>query len=366
MDDQLLIYNIASTLLPGIGDKKGKKLISFFGSAEAMFKSKKSQLQKLPKLNPSALQAVFDPKIFRRAEKELEFIKKNKIQALYFNQKNYPQRLLHCDDAPMMLYFKGNGDINAKKIISIVGTRNATNYGKTCCKKIIEQLQAHKPLIVSGLAFGIDICAHENALINKLDTLACLAHGLDRIYPREHRKTAIEMLNQGGLITEFLSETKPDRENFPKRNRIIAGLADATIVVEAGIKGGALITAEIANSYQRDVFAIPGKIDDEYSKGCNTLIKTHKAALITEGKDIEYLLGWETSKTEVTKQTELFETLCPEENLILQIISENKTISIDKLSLMANFSISKTASALLNLELSGLIKVLPGKQYELI
>jgi DNA processing protein len=365
LENQNLLYQIALTLIPGIGAIKAKKIIAYCGDAEAVFKSKKKELSKIPAINSFQTESIISKNIFVRAEKEIEFIIKNQIKPLFYTDKDYPNRLKYCEDSPILLYFKGNCDLNAAKIISIVGTRKATEYGKEICRKILEDLRPYNPLIVSGLAYGIDICAHKLALSNNLSTIACLGHGLDKIYPSIHQATAQSMLEKGGLLTEFLSQTDPDRENFPKRNRIVAGIADATLVIEAGIKGGALITAEIANSYNRDVFAVPGRLNDEYSQGCNHLIKTHKAALISSVKDIEYVMGWEQNITRKIIQQKLFVELNPEEELLLKILKENKSVSIDKLSLLANFNISKTAATLLKLEFSGMIKVLPGKIYEL-
>ncbi len=365
MQNQTLLYQIALTLIPGIGNIKAKKIINYCGDVESIFKAKKRELSKIPAINAFQSENILSKQIFLRAEKEIEYILKNDIKPLFYSDADYPSRLKYCEDSPILIYFKGDCDLNASKIISIVGTRNATDYGREICQKIIAELKPHNPLIVSGLAYGIDICAHKNALSNNMNTVACLGHGLDKIYPSLHRQTAQSMLKQGGLLTEFLSETDPDRENFPKRNRIIAGISDATLVIEASMKGGALITAEIANSYSRDVFAVPGRLTDEFSSGCNHLIKIHKAAVITSVKDIEYIMGWEENKTKKNIQQKLFIELNDDETLLLKIIKENKSVSIDKLSLMANFSVSKTASVLLNLEFSGMVKVLPGKIYEL-
>ena len=365
-----LKYQIAITLIPGVGDVLAKNLISYCGSAEAVFKEKKSKLEKIPDIGSVRAEAVLQNSddALKRAEKEVEFIEKYKITPLFFTDKNYPTRLKNCDDAPVMLYYKGNAHLNESKIISIVGTREATEYGKSICKKLIEDLTKHNVIIVSGLAYGIDITAHKAALKNNLQTIGVLAHGLDRLYPSIHKSTAEKMIKQGGLLTEFLSKTNPDAENFPSRNRIVAGMSDAVIVVESGKKGGALITAEIANSYNRDVFAVPGKVGDVYSQGCNRLIKSNKAVLIESAADIEYVMGWEEKTTNGEKknnQKKLFIELKPEEKILVDLLNENQPLDIDTLCFRSKFTMSKAASVLLNLEFSGIVKSLPGKIYQL-
>jgi len=362
----LILYQIALSLIPNIGDITAKKLVAYCGGVDAVFKEKKKNLLKIPGVGEFFANAVVNQNVMKRAEEELTFVQKYKIATLFYLDQAYPNRLKHCYDAPVMLYYKGNADLNAPKIISIVGTRRATDYGKSECKKIVEGLIAQNVIIVSGLAYGIDSCAHKAALEFNLDTVGILAHGLDRIYPPQNKALAEKMIHHGGLLTDYMSKTIPDRENFPSRNRIIAGMSDATIVVEAGRKGGALITAEIANSYNRDVFALPGRIHDEYSEGCNRLIKTHKAALIESAADVEYIMGWEM-KTHKTKkqQRELFTELTPEEETLLNVIGQNKESSIDFITVESNLPMSKVAAVLLNLEFKGIIVSLPGKLYRL-
>jgi DNA processing protein len=246
--DEILKYRIALTLLPGVGAVNAKTLVSYCGSVEAVFKQKKSLLEKIPNIGPLTSESILKQDVFDRAEKEIAFIHKNKITPLFYLDAEYPSRLKNCDDSPALLYFKGNADLNVQKVIAIVGTRNSTQYGKRVCENLIEGFAAFNITVISGLAYGIDITAHKLALKNNLPTVGVLAHGLDRIYPGIHSDTAEKMLDNGGLITEFMSETKPYRENFPSRNRIVAGMVDAVIVVESALKGGALITAEIANS----------------------------------------------------------------------------------------------------------------------
>lgn len=362
-----LIYQLALTLIPGVGNITGKKLVSYCGGVEAVFNERRKVLEKIPGVGRTLIQALQDRTVFDRAEKEARFIEKSRIRPLFYTDKLYPRRLHHCADSPMMLFLTGNADLNQERIISVVGTRNATEYGKEAVDHLIYGLVSLNVVVVSGLAYGIDSCAHKSALVNNLATVAVLAHGLDRIYPPANRSLALKIIQSGGLITEFLSETNPDRENFPKRNRIIAGLADAVVVVEAGAKGGALITADIANSYNRDVFAIPGRITDEYAVGCNFLIKTNKAALIQSADDIIYLMGWEKPLGgTVDRQARLFHTLCKEEEMIVSILVVQGECTIDWLSLQTGLSLGKVTSFLLGLEFKGMVRNLPGKIYKLV
>lgn len=361
-----LIHQIAITLLPGIGDINGKKLVSYCGSAEAVFKEKTGALIRIPGIGKTLAETLQKADVLARAEKEALFIDKNRIRAFFYTDPLYPRRLNHCADAPMMLYTRGTMDLNNERILSVVGTRSATEYGKEVVSHLIGGLCSLNVLIVSGLAYGIDSCSHKEALVNNLPTVAVLAHGLDRIYPPVNRSLAIRMIDNGGLVTEFQSETNPDKENFPKRNRIIAGLADAVVVVEAGKKGGALITAEIANSYNRDVFAVPGRIDDEYSVGCNYLVKTNKAALIQSPEDIIYMMGWEKLPgSSGSRQALLFHTLSTEEEALVSILTAQGECTIDWLSLHSGLTLGKVTSLLLNLEFKGIVKSLPGKIYKM-
>ncbi len=370
-EKNILIKKIAITLIPGIGTIIAKKLIAYSGSIEAIFEEKKINLQKIPGVGEILTHAIIKNKdaALKRAEDELKFIEKKKIQALFYLDKDYPSRLKQCDDAPIILYAKGNFEFNTEKVISIVGTRNASEYGKSICEEWMKALAKHNILVVSGLAYGIDICAHKAALKETIQTVGVLAHGLDTLYPSAHKQTAIAMLEKGGVLTEFISGTKPDKENFPKRNRIIAGMADATFVVEAGIKGGALITAELAHGYNRDVFALPGRIGDTYSEGCNHLIKINKAALVTGIKDIEYLMGWDLPQKKESKkiiQSQLFSNFSVEEKTIVDILTASNSISIDEICFRSNMPMSKVSFNLLNLEFGGHVKSLPGKVYQLL
>ncbi|MCK9219056.1 MAG: DNA-processing protein DprA [Bacteroidales bacterium] len=367
MIDDRLIYRIALTLIPGVGDVLGKKLVSLCGSAEAVFKEPRRHLRKLPRIGNILANATGNREILVLAEKEVQFIERFRITPLYFQDPDYPQRLKHCFDSPVLLYYKGVVDLNAKRVLGIVGTRNATAYGKSVTNHIIRELVIHQPLVISGLAYGIDGQAHRGALENGLNTVGVLGHGLDRIYPFLHKSLAEKMLTQGGLLTEFLSGSKPDRENFPKRNRIIAGLCDVIVVVEAAEKGGALITADIANSYHRDVFAIPGRVNDPYSAGTNFLIRTNKAALIQKPEDLEILMGWkQESNSTSTVQRKIFQELTPHEEVIVKLLEDRTQVPIDEIINLTELTTSQVATALLNLEFEGLIKCFPGKVYELL
>ncbi len=367
MSDSLL-YNIAITSIPNIGNVTAKKLIAYCGSAEQVFKGKKSVLEKIPGIGFVNAKKIIQHKAAALviAEQELKFIEKHKITPLFYLDKAYPKRLIHCEDGPIILYAKGSVNFNNQKVISIVGTRKATDYGKDFCNQLVKDLAVHNPLIISGLAYGIDVCAHKAALKHKLQTVGVLAHGLDRLYPQQHTSVAKQMLNNGGLLSDYKSETNPDRENFPKRNRIIAGLSDLTLVIESSKKGGSLITAELANGYNRDVFALPGRLSDSQSEGCNWLIKINKAALIQSAKDIEYIMGWKAEEKKAQHQIPLFVELSENQKIIQKILAQKDKTTIDDISLLAKMPMSETAALLLDLEFNGLVKSLPGKMYKLI
>lgn len=365
--DNNTIYKIGITLIPGIGDVLAKNLISYCGSVEAVFKEKKAKLMKVPGIGETLADIISKQKVLSRAEEEIKFIERYKITPLFFLDKNYPKRLSHCADSPVMLYYKGNADLNHPRIISVIGTRDATNYGKDTCEKFIAELSELDVLVVSGLAYGIDICAHKAAVKNNISTIGVMAHGLDRLYPSAHRSTAEKMVKHGGLLTDFMSQTNPDAENFPKRNRIVAGMCDAVVVIESKKGGGSLITTDIANSYNRDVFAFPGRINDENSEGCNNLIKSHKAALIQSANDLVYVMGWQKDekKKSASKQQKLLIDLNPEEEVIVNLLQNKEGVAIDELCFNSKMSVSKISSVLLTLELQGVVKSLPGKAYKL-
>ena len=366
MNKQETLYRIGITLIPTVGDATAKKLIAYCGGVEAVFKEKTGALQKIPSIGKKVADAIVGQNVLGRAEEELKQIEKRGIIPYFYLDSNYPKRLFHCDDGPVMLYTKGEMDLNPDKILSIVGSRKATNHGQGFTEKLVADLASRNVTIVSGLAYGIDVAAHRSAVKNNVQTIAGLAHGLDRLYPSQHTATAKEMIKNGGLITDFITGTNPDRENFPKRNRIVAGISDATVVVEAAQKGGALITAEIANGYNRDVFAVPGRPGDKYSEGCNNMINRNKAALITNAQDLLELMGW-TEANEVKTapvQTALLMDLSEDQQNLIDILKEGQ-LMIDELCLKAEMPMSKVASLLLELEFSGAVRNLPGKVYRL-
>ena len=360
-----LLYQIALTLVPNIGDVRAKALIETFGNAESIFKASKKQLETIDGIGAIAASSIKHFSDFKICEEEIAFIEKNKISTLFITDENYPQRLLNCYDSPTLLFYKGNADLNATKIISIVGTRNNSEYGKATCEKLLEDIAEQNVLVMSGLAFGIDSIAHKAALKNKLKTVGVVAHGLDKIYPAQNKMLAKEMLSQGGLLTDFMSGTNPDRQNFPRRNRIVAGICDALIVIESSKKGGSLITAELANSYNKDVFAIPGRVNDVRSEGCNYLIKNNKSLLITCADDLLHIMNWKDEPKKIKKQRELFIELTPDEKIITDILAQQETIQIDQLYFKSGLSSSAVANALLMLEMQGIVSMLPGKVFKL-
>ncbi|MGL6268126.1 MAG: DNA-processing protein DprA [Chitinophagaceae bacterium] len=362
-----LLYLVALSMVPTIGDVHTKTLLQYFPNAESIFKARKSALERIPGIGTVRASSIRNFRNFERAEKELRFLEKYKINALAVKDNAYPKRLLHCYDAPPLLYFKGNGQLNASRMLSIVGTREPTDYGRDWLKKLITDLAPFEPTIVSGLAYGIDSLAHKQSLKSIVPTIGVLAHGLDRIYPAVNKSLAREMLEQGGLLTDFMSGTQPDAQNFPSRNRIVAGISDAVIVVETGNKGGSMITADIANSYNKDVFALPGRVTDNKSEGCNKLIKENNAQLISGADDIITALNWDNMPLPAKKiQRMLFPEISLEERKILDIIGGQESVFIDTIYHMSGLKSSDTASAILNLELFGLVRVLPGKRYQVI
>lgn len=361
-----VLYKTALSMISGIGCITAKRLIAHFGSIEDIFRANKKDFLKVQGIGKVLADGIQNTNALERAEKELEFTQKNEIDILFFLDDNYPEKLKYCEDAPIILYYKGTEKLNHQKILSIVGTRNATLQGKDNCNKLIDDLKisGHKPIIVSGLAYGIDVCAHQAALKNDLATVAVLGHGLHTVYPAAHKNIAEKIIEHGGLLTEFANNSKLDSSNFVRRNRIIAGIADATIVVESAKKGGSLITADLANSYNRDVFAYPGRVNDKYSTGCNWLIKTNRATLMENISDLEYILGWQHNPKQAV-QKQLFVELNSDEKIIINILDEEEEeLSIDIIALKANMPVSKVSALLLNLEFSGLIRSLPGKMYK--
>ncbi len=360
-----LLYQIALTLIPNIGDIRAKALIEKFGDARSVFNASKKTIECIESIGSVAAGSIKAFSDFSVCEAEITFIEQHNIVPLFINDMNYPQRLLNCCDSPALLYYKGNADLNTAKIISVVGTRNNTEYGKAACEKFIRELEDESILIVSGLAFGIDTIAHKNAVKNKFKTIGVTAHGLDKIYPAQNKILATEMLSQGGLLTDFMSGTNPDKQNFPKRNRIVAGMCDALVVVESSVKGGSLITAELANSYNKDVFAIPGRVTDVRSAGCNQLIRNNKALLITCADDLLQIMNWKDSPKKIRPQRQLFIELTSEEKTITEILGAQENTHIDQLYLKSGLSSSSAANALLMLEMQGVVVAMPGKMYKL-
>ena len=363
MDDQKWIYRLGLSFVDRVGGIRSKKLISYCGSAEAIFKERSHSLLKIPGVGRTIVKQLNSGEALKKAEQELKYVHSNDLQMLYFMDENYPNRLKQCPDSPIILFCKGNVNLNTLKTVAIVGTRNATRYGKDFTQQLIERLLPNKPLIVSGLAHGIDIAAHKGSLSFNLPTVAVIAHGLDRIYPAEHKRFASDMIANGALISEYPSGTPSLRDNFQARNRIIAGLSDAVVVVESAMKGGALITADFANQYNREVFALPGRVNDGYSEGCHYLIKSHKAHLLTDVTDIENLMNWDQAKKK-RKQIKLDFDLSPNEKMILDLLKDGPE-NIDSIATKGNLPLGKLSEILLNLEFSGRILSHPGKIFEL-
>ncbi|MBR1595117.1 MAG: DNA-processing protein DprA [Phocaeicola sp.] len=368
MEEQF--YAIALMLVPGIGLAGKRHLLNEAGSAKKLFESRRELQEQIPSLPHRILDLLDCPSALRRAEEEMAFIEKHHIRCLTFNDEDYPSRLRECDDAPIVLYYKGNADLNAIRVVAMVGTRKATTYGQDICSRFYQELKESVPevLVVSGLAYGIDICSHRAALRNGFDTVGVLAHGLDRLYPSQHRNTAMQMVEHGGLLTEFMTQTNPDRQNFIMRNRIVAGMSDAIVVVESAVKGGALVTADIANSYQRECFAFPGRIGDEYSIGCNNLIQQNKAALITSAADFVEAMGWGDQRQKPkTVQRELFVDLTEEEQLVVDKLKGSPSgMQINTLVVETNLPVNKMSALLFELEMRGVVQSMAGGIYRLL
>ena len=368
MSEVLLKHKIALGLIPRIGDINARKLVSHFGSVEAIFHEPYRNLIKIPGIGTGIAKYISERSYLETAEKEAEYVTKNNITTHFYLDNDYPFRLRQCDDSPVVFFFKGTCNLDSAKILSIVGTRNATPHGKELCEKIIEGLAAGHPdlIIVSGLAYGIDIASHKSALAHNLQTIGVLAHGFKTIYPAIHASTSKAMVKSGGLLTDFLSDALPERNNFLKRNRIIAGLSDATLVVESGIKGGALVTADIANSYNRDVFAVPGRPEDQWSAGCNSLIRNNKAFLTECADDIEYFLNWKPEKSKPAIQRTLFSDLDETEKLIFELLVKQGELTIDTICRSLEIPVYKLSSLLLQMEFKGLVKCSPGNIYRTV
>ncbi|THU40881.1 DNA-protecting protein DprA [Niastella caeni] len=363
-----LLYQLALTQVPQIGCVHAKLLIQHFHSAEAIFKARPTELEKIEGIGTVRARCIKTFNAFAQAEKEIAFLEKFRIKPLFLNQPEYPQRLLHCYDSPTLLFYRGNANLNAARIIAVIGTRSNSTYGKQVTENLIKELASYNILVVSGLALGIDAIAHRAAVKNNLSTVGVLAHGLESLYPSEHTNLAKEMIqHDGGLLTEYYSDITAEKHHFPIRNRIVAGMCDAVVVIETGIKGGSMITADLANGYNRDVFAFPGKVTDAKSAGCNALIKNNKAILLTQAQELAEMLGWSMPATKNNQpQKELFVNLNAEEKTIVDILTEKQSVHIDELNLRCGLSTSSMAAAILNLELQNIVLALPGKMYQLV
>lgn len=375
------LYSLALTQVPGIGLIGAHRLIEAVGSASVVLKEAKRLKDIVPGISAKVTDTLSQcdlSNILRICEAELRFAESNHIQCLGIKDETYPSRLRECDDAPIILFYRGNADLNSLHIINLVGTRHATDYGKTFCDTFIKDLSQLLPdtIIVSGLAYGIDIQAHRAALTCGMNTIGVLAHGLDRIYPAPHRQTAAKMLSQGGLLTEFPSGTNPDRQNFIKRNRIVAGISDATIVVESGDKGGSLITADIAESYHRDCFAVPGRTGDKYSSGCNNLIRNNRATLLQSAEDFLEAMSWNKKEIKSAShknihqegiQRQLFPELSSEEEKIIKLLEKQPDgLQVNTLVVNTNIPINKITGILFDLEMKGIVRAMTGGMYKML
>jgi DNA processing protein len=366
MTDQDLFHLMALQRVEGVGDIMAKKLLTHCGTAEAVFNSKTSQLAAIDGVGAMLLKSLKDKTVFEKANRELEFIQLNGIKVTSFQDEDYPDRLKHCFDGPVLLFSSGNINLKNRKIISIVGTRQITSYGTEFCRKVIEDIAPLDPIIVSGFAYGVDIVAHQLAMDNNLQTIGVVAHGLNQIYPKTHKKYVAKVEENGGFMTEFWSTSNPDKENFVRRNRIVAGMSEATIVIESADRGGSLITANMANDYNRDVFAVPGRVTDKYSQGCNNLIKTQKANVLTSAADLVYILNWDVEKKSQAVQKQLFVTLDEDEQKVYDYLLKTGKELMDIIALRCDFPIYRISGLLLNMELKGVIRPLPGKLFEAI
>ncbi|PKP17994.1 MAG: DNA-protecting protein DprA [Bacteroidetes bacterium HGW-Bacteroidetes-23] len=362
-----LFYTLALLQVEGVGDIVAKKLINHCGSAEKVFQSKKGKLVSIDGIGEILIKKLKDTSVFKLAEEEIKFIDNENIDFCSFLDEDYPERLKQCIDGPTVLFSSGEIDLKSKRTISIVGTRQITSYGIDFCKKLIEDLSPLNPVIISGFAYGVDIVAHQAAMENNLQTIGVLAHGLNQVYPKTHKKFISKMEKNGGFFTEFWSSSNPDKENFVKRNRIVAGISEATIVIESADRGGSLITATMASDYNRDVFAVPGRTTDKYSLGCNNLIKTQRAHLLTSAADLIYILNWELDeKPTKSVQKQLFVSLDEEEQKVYDYLLKKGKELMDIIALECDFPIYKISGILLNMELKGVVRPLPGKLFEAI
>lgn len=368
-DEDELLALISLSMLPGIGPVLARQLITHFGSAAGVLRARKSVLEGIPGIGRGRAGAIIRSDVRKRAEQELLFLQRHRLQGLSFLSPQYPRRLRQCNDAPVVLYCKGNVALNSERLAAVIGTRNITANGRSIVEELVRLLASHGVSVVSGLAYGVDIAAHRAALEYGTATVAVVAHGLDRIYPSVHRSVADQMLEKGGLVTEFPSGTRPDRDNFPARNRIVAGMTDATIVIESAERGGALITALFANDYNRDVFAFPGRPSDEFSRGCNMLIRTNRAMLVDCGRQIIEMMNWEQRPSDAKRimpELPLLDDAPPLHKEILLYLKNNGMRHLDEIAWNCGLPVSKASVLLLEMEFKGWVKPAPGKVFRLV
>jgi DNA processing protein len=363
-----LLHQIALTLVPQVGAVTTKNLVSYCGSAEAVFRSKRSELVRIPGVGSSIADSLLASKPLLLAERELLFLEQHGVEAVFYTDERYPVRLRQCYDSPALIFFKGSSAdlLAARRVVGMVGTRQPSEAGKALCEEIVEGLQAYNVLIVSGLAFGIDVTAHRRASALDIPNIGVLGHGLGSIYPSQHHSVALRMIENGGLISEYTSDTKPDREHFPMRNRIIAGMCDALVVVETALSGGSMISADLAGQYGREIFAVPGRVRDPKSAGCNLLIKNGAARLMESAADLAAAMRWQEAGKPQVVQTQLFLDLSPQERLLLDLIRQQPEIAVDQLTLAAQLAPGELATAILGLEFKGAVRTLPGKRYIIV
>jgi DNA processing protein len=359
----LWLYQIALSKIPSVGGVIARTLVSYCGGCKEVFTQRKRQLLKIPGVGERLVQHIQNPEVLRLAEAELVRVMQKEITCIFYLDDTYPQRLRHYPQSPIILYGLGNMNLNPERVVAIVGTRQPSSYGKSKCEQIVADLAAYNPLIISGLAYGVDITAHRAALHHQLSTIGVMGSGFGHLYPGTHRHVANQMMDAGGLLTEFGYDIGPDRENFPARNRIVAGLADAILVIESARNGGSMITVEYADAFHKDIFALPGRAGDPCSVGCNHLIKTQRAHLVESGEDIAALLRWTTTSTEKVVQRRLFADLTEPEQLLMTCMTEGGEMHIDAIASKAKMQQSELASVLLSLEFKGVVKALPGKRY---
>jgi len=364
MNDAELLQHLSLTMIPQVGDIQIGILLKHFGSAASVLSASAKALEEVPGIGTVRAASIRNCHVQQRVEAEWRFIQKNHIKVLVKGNQGYPSKLEHCMDAPHVLFYKGSSGLLNKRVVSVVGTRSPSQYGKDRVVELMAVLGQYNVMVVSGLAYGIDTVAHKEALNNTLETIGVLGHGHDQLYPHANKALAADMLQQGGLLSEFMQGIQPEKQNFPKRNRIVAGMADAVVVVESGSKGGSLITADIANSYNKDVLAYPGRATDPSSKGCNQLIRNHKANLITCGQDLVEFMNWAEDQHQSSKvQHAMKASLSDEENVILSIISHHDPCPIDLLTNLSGLNPGLVSAHVLSLEMAGLITSLPGKLY---